>query len=172
MATPRKRKPSKRKTKQKRRRRPSLLLIAGIAALVAGFLVRRSLIPSAMYRLTHRAPDHQSAPVNLNEPETGGLPQNEASREVPAKHDETRASRGMPMIEEKHKSAERTNPGVEHAPTMTSKIDTPAKSSGTNPVAAPGDAVGPSEPPRNVEGEHISTSDRHQLDSILKKKAN
>lgn len=154
VTAPRKRKPSKRKTKAKRRR-PSLLLIVGVAALVAGFLVRRSLLPSAMYRMTHREPDHQSAPASYDE-----------------LNDRTRASDRPPVIEEVNKSAGRAKPGIERPPTMTSKIDTPAKSTETNPNAAPDASTAPANPAQNKEGEHISTSDREHLDSILKRKAN
>jgi hypothetical protein len=145
VATPRKRKPSKRKTNAKRRR-PSLLLIAGLGALIAGFLVRRSLLPSAMYRLTHREPDHQSMPVVLPNDEP-------------------------PPIEETHKSMERPKYGAEHPPTETTGLEAPMKSRDTNSSSEPETAAGEANPAHNVEHEHISASDREQLDTILKRRA-
>jgi cytoskeletal protein RodZ len=148
VATPRKRKPSRRKTKQKRRR-PSLLLIAGLVALVAGFLVRRSLIPSAMHRLTHREPDRQSS----------GIPGEE-----------------VPPIEVTNKSTTRVKPGAENPPreaiktTETGKLETATNSRDGNP--APGsETAAPANPAQNSEHEHISASDREQLDAILKRRA-
>jgi hypothetical protein len=145
VATPRKRKPSKRKTRA-RRRRPSLLLIAGLGALIAGFLVRRSLLPSAMYRLTHREPDHQSIPV--------ALPNDE-----------------LPATEEMHKSTERQKSDAMHPPTETTRLETPMKSRDTNSSAVPETAAGETNPAHGGVSEHISASDREQLDTILKRRA-
>ncbi|MDO8430897.1 MAG: hypothetical protein Q7S58_00660 [Candidatus Binatus sp.] len=149
MATPRKRKPSKRKTKPKRRR-PSILLIVGMAALIAGFVARRSLLPSAMYRLTHREPDHQPMPIDPGEP----MPHGE-----------------LPVIQETHKSADRSKPAA-RAPAMTTKLDAPVKSHDTTTAGAPGGSTGEAVSAHNGASEHISSSDRQQLDSILKRKAN
>jgi hypothetical protein len=40
--------------RRKRKRRPSLLLLIALAMLIAGFIVRRTLAPLALHRLTHR----------------------------------------------------------------------------------------------------------------------
>lgn len=44
--------------KRKKRRGPSLLLLIAIAVLLAGFVVRRTLMPQAIHYLAYRPPDH------------------------------------------------------------------------------------------------------------------
>ena len=45
---------AKRRRRRSKRKRPSLILIAGLVVLAAGFITRRLLAPRAMYFLTHR----------------------------------------------------------------------------------------------------------------------
>ena len=44
--------------KRRRKSRAGFLMILGLAMLIAGFLARRTFLPLAMFRLTHRAPQH------------------------------------------------------------------------------------------------------------------
>jgi hypothetical protein len=46
--------------RRKRRRRPSLLIVAVLALLIAGFLARRVMMPTAMHYLTYRPPESPS----------------------------------------------------------------------------------------------------------------
>jgi len=147
LGTPRKRKASSRRTKPKRRRRVSVWLIVGLAALITGFLARRIMLPSAMRHLAHRAPDHP--PSDYREPVT----------------------------EQSHRGAERSQPqagnSTGHLTTTTIRNDTAMKSK-DNTTAAPADAgtsTGQSNPAHSSESEHISASDRQRLDSILKRNA-
>ncbi len=52
---------AKRRRRRGKRKRPSLILIAALMVLAAGFITRRVLAPRAMRFLTHRsapAPEH------------------------------------------------------------------------------------------------------------------
>ena len=141
MGTPRKRKASSRRTKPKRRR-ISVWLIVGLAALITGFLARRIMLPTAMHHLAHRAPDHPPGPSDYSEPRT--------------------AERSQPQGEN----------SPEHLPTMTTRIDPRMKAKdNTTAPAVSGASTGQSNPAHNSESEHISASDRQQLDSILKRTA-
>ena len=57
-------KAAKRKSGRRKSRRPNWLILGALAALVLGFLARRSMLPQMLYSMSHRAPDHaaQSAP--------------------------------------------------------------------------------------------------------------
>jgi hypothetical protein len=39
-------------------RRPNVLVLAALAALIIGFLFRRMMLPSAVHYLAHRPPEH------------------------------------------------------------------------------------------------------------------
>ena len=68
MATARKRSVAKR---GKRRRRPSVILLVILGALLAGFVTRRLMLPSAMHYLTHRSAGNppRGAQIDLPAPE-------------------------------------------------------------------------------------------------------
>jgi hypothetical protein len=40
-------------------------VLAGLAALILGFLAKRVMIPSAVHYIAYRAPDHPSTSENL-----------------------------------------------------------------------------------------------------------
>lgn len=89
--TARKRIAGKRKTRPKgRHRRPGILLIAALAALVAGFLARRMMLPSAVRYLGHRAPDRpgQSEPGSGSMRAGGGRNEGGESRDRSGPRDE------------------------------------------------------------------------------------
>ncbi|MFZ0660425.1 MAG: hypothetical protein WAM05_17030 [Candidatus Binataceae bacterium] len=44
--------------KRKKRRGPKILLLIAIAVLIAGFVVRRTLMPKAIHYLAYRPPDN------------------------------------------------------------------------------------------------------------------
>lgn len=46
------------KRKKRRGRRPGILLLIAIVVLIAGFVVRRTLMPKAIHYLAYRPPDH------------------------------------------------------------------------------------------------------------------
>lgn len=46
--------------KRKKRRGPGALLLIAIAILIAGFVVRRTLMPKAIHYLAYRPPDNPS----------------------------------------------------------------------------------------------------------------
>jgi uncharacterized membrane protein len=54
---------ARRRRRKKRAVKPRVLLVVGIALLIAGFLFRRMMIPSAMHYLTHRSPDASSTAI-------------------------------------------------------------------------------------------------------------
>ena len=56
----RKRPSRKRPTKKGRSRGLRLLALAGLVALILGFLAKRVMIPSAVHYIAYRAPDHPS----------------------------------------------------------------------------------------------------------------
>jgi hypothetical protein len=102
---------SRKRTTGKRRsgrKRPRILLIAALMALIAGFLVRRTMLPSAMHYIAHRAPDH--------EPPAADVGRDAATGERENAH-----------------------------PNSPSKVDTPS--------------------------EHLTSRDRHDLDSLIDRKA-
>jgi hypothetical protein len=51
-------------------RRPSILVIAAIAALILGFLARRTMLPSAAHYLAHRPPEPPQSASEVNPPAT------------------------------------------------------------------------------------------------------
>jgi uncharacterized membrane protein len=51
---------ARRRRRKKRAVKPRVLLVVGLALLIAGFLFRRMMIPSAMHYLTYRTPDASS----------------------------------------------------------------------------------------------------------------
>jgi hypothetical protein len=57
----RKRASGKRPAKKKRTRRPGILVLAALAALILGFLAKRVMIPSAVHYIAYRAPDQPQA---------------------------------------------------------------------------------------------------------------
>jgi hypothetical protein len=59
----------RRKAARRSRRRPTILMILALAALIAGFLVRRLMLPEAVHYLAYRPPDHPVGP-----PETVSRP--------------------------------------------------------------------------------------------------
>jgi hypothetical protein len=61
VAPARKRASAKRPSKKKRKRRPGILVIAALAALILGFLAKRVMIPSAVHYIAYRAPDQPQA---------------------------------------------------------------------------------------------------------------
>ncbi|MHB8382898.1 MAG: hypothetical protein ACYDC3_11250 [Candidatus Binataceae bacterium] len=46
--------------KRKKRRGPGVLMLIAIAILIAGFVVRRTLMPKAIHYLAYRPPDNPS----------------------------------------------------------------------------------------------------------------
>lgn len=66
----RKRAGGKRPAKKKRTRRPGILVLAALAALILGFLVKRVMIPSAVHYIAYRPPDEPQAVREANQPET------------------------------------------------------------------------------------------------------
>ncbi len=58
----------RRRRSRVKRKRPSLILIAALLVLAAGFLTRRVLAPRAMYFLTHRSAALPPAPSMAGEP--------------------------------------------------------------------------------------------------------
>lgn len=44
-----------------KRRRPTILLVMALIALIAGFLFRRMMLPQAVHYLAYRTPDHPIA---------------------------------------------------------------------------------------------------------------
>jgi len=44
-----------------RRRRPTIILVMALTALIAGFLFRRMMLPQAVHYLAYRPPDHPIA---------------------------------------------------------------------------------------------------------------
>ncbi|MGA7873954.1 MAG: hypothetical protein WCA22_23945 [Candidatus Binatus sp.] len=67
VAPARKRARAKRPAKKKRTRRLGVLALAGLAALILGFLAKRIMIPSAVHYLAYRPPD-QSQPMKEANP--------------------------------------------------------------------------------------------------------
>jgi len=57
----RKRASGKRPAKKKRTRRPGILVLAALAALILGFLAKRVMIPSAVHYIAYRPPDQPQA---------------------------------------------------------------------------------------------------------------
>lgn len=57
----RKRASVKRPSKKKRKRRPGILVMAALAALILGFLAKRVMIPSAVHYIAYRPPDQPQA---------------------------------------------------------------------------------------------------------------
>ena len=57
----RKRSSGKRPAKKKRTRRPGILVLAALAALILGFLAKRVMIPSAVHYIAYRPPDQPQA---------------------------------------------------------------------------------------------------------------
>jgi hypothetical protein len=52
--------------KRKQRRGPGILLIIAIAVMIAGFVVRRTLMPQAIHYLAYRPPENgTSAPAAM-----------------------------------------------------------------------------------------------------------
>jgi hypothetical protein len=47
-----------------------LLALAGLAALILGFLAKRVMIPSAVHYIAYRAPDHPPSTGEANPPAT------------------------------------------------------------------------------------------------------
>jgi len=71
----------RRRSRGKRKQRPSLILIVALAVLAAGFITRRVLAPRAMHFLTHRSPTPASDPamaggVRAAQPEVDGTGEN------------------------------------------------------------------------------------------------
>jgi len=52
--------PAPRRSRPKRRR-PTILLVMALTALIAGFLFRRMMLPQAVHYLAYRPPDHPIA---------------------------------------------------------------------------------------------------------------
>jgi hypothetical protein len=48
----------RKKPARRSRRRPTVLMIVALAALIAGFLFRRMMVPQAVHYLAYRPPDH------------------------------------------------------------------------------------------------------------------
>jgi hypothetical protein len=65
----RKRASGKRPAKKKRTRRPGILVLAALAALILGFLAKRVMIPSAVHYIAYRPPDQPQAMREANQPE-------------------------------------------------------------------------------------------------------
>jgi hypothetical protein len=61
VAPARKRGSRKRPAKKNRMRRPRVLVLATLAALIFGFLARRIMIPSAVHYIAYRPPDQPPA---------------------------------------------------------------------------------------------------------------
>ncbi len=49
-------------------RRPGILVLAALAALILGFLARRMMIPSAVHYIAYRPPDQQQPMREANPP--------------------------------------------------------------------------------------------------------
>jgi len=58
MGPARKRAGGRRPTNKKRTRRPGIIVLALLSALILGFLARRVMIPSAVHYIAYRPPDH------------------------------------------------------------------------------------------------------------------
>ena len=59
-------------------RRPGILVLAALAALILGFLARRTMIPSAVHYIAHRSPD-QPQPMREANPPAAAQRQGDAS---------------------------------------------------------------------------------------------
>ena len=59
----RKRAGARRPARKKRKRRPGIIVLALLAALILGFLTKRVMIPSAVHYIAYRAPDHPQQPA-------------------------------------------------------------------------------------------------------------
>ena len=82
--------------KRKRRRRsPGKLIIVAIALLIAGFLVRRTLLPQFLHYLAYRPPGNPSASVNEAPPPEE--PRSAPLAEEPSSAQPSAASAATPM---------------------------------------------------------------------------
>jgi hypothetical protein len=70
-APARKRAGARRPARKKRKRRPGIIVLALLAALILGFLTKRVMIPSAVHYIAYRAPDQPQPPASSQ-------PQNDA----------------------------------------------------------------------------------------------
>jgi len=70
-APARKRAGARRPARKKRKRRPGIIVLALLAALILGFLTKRVMIPSAVHYIAYRAPDQPQPPA-------ASQPQNDA----------------------------------------------------------------------------------------------
>lgn len=61
----------RRRRSRAKRKRPSLILIAALLVLAAGFITRRMLAPRAMHFLTHRSATLPPEPAIAGHPESG-----------------------------------------------------------------------------------------------------
>jgi uncharacterized membrane protein len=52
-----------RRRRRRKRVKPRVLLVVGLALLIAGFLFRRMMVPRAMHYLIHRPSDHAGSEV-------------------------------------------------------------------------------------------------------------
>lgn len=68
----RKRAGARRPAKKKRMRRPGILVMAALAALILGFLAKRIMIPSAVHYIAHRPPDQPQPMRDANPPAAAG----------------------------------------------------------------------------------------------------
>ena len=68
VAAPRKRARARRPAKKKRR--PGILVLAALAALILGFLAKRIMIPSAVHYIAYRPPDQPQPMRDANPPAT------------------------------------------------------------------------------------------------------
>jgi hypothetical protein len=55
-------------------RRPGILVLAALAALISGFLVKRTMIPSAVHYIAHRPPDQPEPMRKANPPAASNDP--------------------------------------------------------------------------------------------------
>jgi len=58
-------------------RRPGILVLAALAALILGFLARRTMIPSAVHYIAYRSPD-QPQPMRAANPPAAAQGQSDA----------------------------------------------------------------------------------------------
>jgi hypothetical protein len=60
----------RRRSKKKRMRRPGILMLAALAALILGFMAKHVMIPSAVHYIAYRPPDQPAPETGINPPPT------------------------------------------------------------------------------------------------------
>lgn len=81
MTRSRKRAGRKHPAKKTRRRRLGILALAGLAALILGFLTKRMMIPSAVHYIAYRTPEQ---PQSVSESNPGTAAEGQSAANDPA----------------------------------------------------------------------------------------